>query len=376
MAAKTKARDHQSERGTRGLGTVFWNEKRQRWIGRKPIGTTPDGRTLYVQRSDPDHKALVKKMREAEAPGDDITFKEWATRWLDSLDVRESTLESYRRSLLDHCAPLGRMKLSAVKVGHANALLVKLAKGDGDRDGLSPGSVVNVRAHAAACFEAAIRDELVTRNPFAHARRPEVEKKEIDPLTLDELNAVVGEWKTLSAGPMLAVLATTGMRLGEASALDVTDWNPSTGKLSVTKTYSQRFGVGPPKSKNGKRTITVPTQARPAITAAVGSRKTGPLFVTEAENRFIKSLIQRAFTRLLARLKIRRRNVHQLRHSVASHLINGGHPIGDAAKYLGDSAAVVVKTYLHPSGADAGAAMERLLGGGMPRPKAGRTRSA
>jgi hypothetical protein len=41
-------------------------------------------------------------------------------------------------------------------------------------------------------------------------------------------------------------IAVNGLK--QAAALDVTDWNPSTGQVSITKTYSKRFGMAPPKS--------------------------------------------------------------------------------------------------------------------------------
>lgn len=341
-------------RGPRGLGTVFRTTRRGKpvWVGRRTVG----GRRVEVSAAT--QRECVRKLAAAGPPGPDVTVAQWAGRWLAGLSVRASTLESYRRSLLVHCAPLGPVPLKDLVPSRVNALLVQLGK-----SGLAPGSVANVHAHGRACLQAAVRDGLLAANPFSLARRPKVEKKDIDPFALSELDAVIGESETLSAGPLVALLAGTGMRLGEASALDVADWDPRAGTVAVTKTYSRRFGVGPPKSANGRRTITVPAPCRPALDAAAGSRTAGPLFATRAGNRPIKSLVQRAFRRLLGRLGLRYRSVHQLRHSVATHLISAGHPIGDVAAYLGDSEAVVVRTYLHPSGSDAGAAMDRLLGG-------------
>src|SRR5262249_4665290 len=127
------------------------------------------------------------------------------------------------------------------------------------------------------------------------------------------------------------------------------------------RTYSKRFGLGPPKSKHGTRTITVPIAARPFLRAAQGERTAGPLFVTGKGKRFIKSMVQRAFTRLLGRLGIARRVVHQLRHSVATALVAEGVPLADVAKYLGDSVDTVVRTYLHAAGWDPGRAMDVIL---------------
>lgn len=125
--------------------------------------------------------------------------------------------------------------------------------------------------------------------------------------------------------------------------------------------YSKPFGLGAPKSKHSRRTISVPAAARPNPIAAVADRAEGPLFVTGNGNRVIKSLIQRAFARVRARLGLPAWNVHQPRHGVATALISGDEPLGDVAEYLGDSVATVVKTYLHPTGADPAVSLDRLL---------------
>jgi integrase len=57
------------------------------------------------------------------------------------------------------------------------------------------------------------------------------------------------------------------------------------------------------------------------------------------------------------------RNVHQIRHSVANFLISESVPLGDVAKFLGDTVETVVKTYLHPAGTDPSDTLDRPLGG-------------
>jgi integrase len=156
-------------------------------------------------------------------------------------------------------------------------------------------------------------------------------------------------------------MAAVGCRFGEALALDVTDYDPRTGALSITKTYDRRHGVRPPKSENGVRTVTVPEEARPAFAQAAGGRRAGPLFAKRDGTRRHHRTLATAWRRLLAELGVRYRNPHQLRHSVATHWIAGGVGVGDVAKHLGDSVETVVRTYVHASGVDPAAAMDRVL---------------
>jgi integrase len=67
---------------------------------------------------------------------------------------------------------------------------------------------------------------------------------------------------------------------------------------------------------------------------------------------------------LLRDLALAYRRPHVLRHSVGTALVAAGVPLGDVARYLGDSVQTVVTTYLHPSGTDPAEAMEKALGSG------------
>ena len=161
----------------------------------------------------------------------------------------------------------------------------------------------------------------------------------------------------------VAVVAAVGCRIGEALALDVTDFDPTVGTLTITKTYSRHYGIGPPKSKYSTRTIRVPPAALPAILAAIRKRTAGLLFPSARGYRRDEMSPREAWVKVLARVGLSYRNLHQLRHSVATALISAGVPLGDVAACLGDTVQTVVSTYLHPAGTDPSLAMERLLGG-------------
>lgn len=326
-----------------------------------PVGRYPNGRTKYTEVRAPTQAEVVERRKNVEPPGPDTTVAQWAAKWLEGLSVRASTFEGYERTALKRIVPdLGHRRLAAVAVSDVKALVKKWMSG---KRPLAATTVGLALAHGQAMFEAAVEDDLIAKNPFARCPRPETAPREIDPFPPADLLRIVAAFDTYSSGPLVALLAATGCRLGEASALDVTDWDPAAGTIAITKTWSKRFGSGPPKSKHSYRTIEIPAEVRSALVAAAGARKTGPLFRTGANRRVIKSMVQRAFARLLARLGLRRRNVHQLRHSVATMMISAGVPIGDVAEYLGDSEETIVRTYLHPTGVSPAGAISRALRG-------------
>jgi integrase len=343
-------------RRARGSGSIFFNEARQRWIGRKVVGHTSTGKPVVEEVWGKKQSDVVKALEAVGPPDADTTVAAWAVRWLKSISVRPSTMENYSSSLDNHILPtIGHLRVVDVKPSRFETLAVDLQKD------LEVGTVLKVLATARGLFGAAVREELISRNPVSIARRPRAVHKKLLPFTPAELLRIIHSGTGFSSGPLIALLAASGCRLGEALALDIADWNEKTGTITITKTYSKRYGIGPPKSVHSRRTITVPAVVRPLLVEAAGTRVNAPLFVTEMNKRIIPSLIQRAFKRLLGRMKISYRKVHQMRHSVATALISAGVPLGDVAKYLGDSVATVVKTYVHPSGANPGVELDRIL---------------
>jgi integrase len=337
---------------------VFFHEGRQKWVGGKVVGKTATGKVRYAERWGDTQAEVIKKLDLAGPAGPDTMGAAGPSGGSRPMTIRDSTKASYRCSLAHILPALGPARVAAVTRSDAAVLIADLArKGD-----LAAGTIRNVHAHGKAMFEAARGDGLILTNPFATVPHPRGKQKPIDPFTPAELLKIIATAPDLTAGGVIALLAATGCRVGEAIALDVTDWNPKTGKVTITKSYSKKFGMGPPKSKHSRRTITVPAVVRHALNAAAAGRTSEALFLTGGKRRFIKSMVQRAFDIVFARFGVRPRNPHQLRHSVASALVaDGAKHRASAAKYLGDSVATVVRTYLHADDTDPADTLNRLL---------------
>jgi integrase len=336
-------------RRARGTGTIF--RSRGRWCGRLPIGRNSEGHVLYVERWGATQAEVIERLKEAGPPGPDVTVAEWARRWLDSLDVRESSAASYRDSVEQRIVPqLGSVRLTALTPHQINAAIKTWGTG------AMASTVKKTLTHLRTCLRAAVLAELRPDNPASLAKPPRVPKIEIDPFTPAELAVIIAAARERGLCG-IAILAGMGCRLAEVMALEVTDYDPAAQSLSITKqTGFNGIGTGPPKSINSTRTIGAPASVRPAILTAMGQRATGRLIAGS------KMTLYRAWRTLLEELKIRYRNVHQLRHSVATMLVSAGVPIGDVAKYLGDSVETIVAVYVHPTGADVRTSLNRLLG--------------
>ena len=338
-------------RRARGTGSVFFSKARGVWVGRRKVG----GRG--IERSHKNQAEMLRLLAAALPPADGVTVAEWGARWLADLSCRPRTLDIRRNAVASHIAPvLGKLRLRDLTPHHVEQAAKRWA------DAL--GSVNTVRLNLAVlhtCLQSAVRAGLRADNPVKLAGKPRSQKKKIDPFAPGELAHIIDAATARPAWRVLALLAAAGCRVGEAIALDVKDYDPATGVVHITRTLSQRREMGPPKSAAGVRTIRVPADALPAVRAAAGKRKSGPLFATGRGGRLNYPNVRLAWLRLLASLGLPARNLHQLRHSAATVMISRGTPLGDVARYLGDTVETVVRTYLHATGADAADAMDAAL---------------
>jgi integrase len=355
MGRRKKKR--KSSRRARGTGTIFSDARRGGWTGKVPAGRYPNGRTRYVQVSAPTQGEVVELMKLVRPPGPTTTVAEWADRWLAECDARPSTRDDYRHTVAKYVKPtLGHFPVAALTAGDVERAVKRWTAT------LGPNTARKDLGHLVTMLDAARRSGL-GGNVAADAKRPRSQPVDVRPFPPEVLRSIIAAAGDAGTDAPFALLAAVGCRLGEALALDVGDFDPVAGRVAITKTYSARHGVRPPKSVHGVRTIRVPAPALPALCRAAGTRVRGPLFAGTGGGRRQHSSLQRRWKGFLAALGVEYRNLHQLRHSVATALVSAGVPLGDAAKFLGDTVEVVVRRYVRAAGTDPAAAMERLFDG-------------
>lgn len=346
-------------RRARGTGSIFPDKRRGGWVGKVPVGRYPNGRTKYTEVRGETQAEVVEAMKKVRPPGPDVTVAEWADRWLATSGAQPPTLADYKHTVEKHVKPtLGHLKLASLTAHDVEAAVL--------RWGLGPNTARKNLRQVRTMLEAARRAKLVPENVAKDAKGPRRRKVEINPFTPGEMAAILAEAGGRLPDCIFGALAGTGMRLGEALALDVTDFDPATSKLSVTKTYSRKHGLRRPKSENGVRTIRVPAAALPSFTRAIGKRKGGPLFPTaDGLRRRQHNTVRANWKVFLKRLGLPYRKPHNLRHSVATHAIAAGLHVANVARDLGDTADTIIKTYCHPSGdRDVCGVLEGLYGCG------------
>ncbi len=356
-----KPAKERKKRGPRGRGTVFYSKSRALWIARIPVGKSANGRTRYLERGDKTQAGALAKLQSARPPGPGTTVREWGQQWLAASSARPSSLDDMKHTLEAFINPeLGHLRLTDVTAHHVEMAARRWGKPVGP---LNPNTLKKNIGQLGSLFSAARRARLVTENPVSLARKPKAKRVDIYPFTASEVNRIIAAAKTDTTRPF-AVLAVLGCRVGELLALDVQDVKGDT--VSITKTYTRKHGIRPPKSERGNRVVRVAAPGLPALRHSVGKRKRGPLFLTAAGGRRHHDGMRRVWLWLLKKLGIPFRSIHTLRHTWISLSIAAGVGIAEVARTVGDTPQTILTRYAHSTGVDAVAAYEGILSAGKP----------
>ncbi len=245
------------------------------------------------------------------------------------------------------------------------ARLLKEGRRDRKAGGLSAGTVSNVHRAFRTALENAVRHQLLTSNPAAVARRPQVERREPQALNQAQLEALLHHAAESSVGPLIHVAAYTGFRQGELLALRWADVDLDGARLNVRQTVRQLPGRGfvysGPKTKGSRRTISLsPSVVETLRTARISQAKhrlaLGPAYRQDMDLVFANAdghplggrNIYRKYQALVQAADIPKINWHALRHTHASLLLLKGAPVAFVSERLGHAnPSVTYSIYTH-----------------------------
>jgi len=289
--------------------------------------------------------------RGAYVPKSRQTLSGYVEEWLAAIapTVRPSTHYSYARNLRLHVLPyLGSTPLAAVDAGALNGLYARLLA-DGRRDheggGLSARSVRYVHTIAHRAFKDAVRWGRLVRNPAEAADPPRATSSgspEMVTWTAAQLRTFLDGVRDDRLGAAYVLLATTGMRRGEALGLRWTDLDLDSGRAAVRQTVIAVNHVptlGTPKTAKGRRTIsldpaTVATlrelrkrQAAERLLMGTGWTGHGLVFCRVDGGLLHPERFSRSFGDRVRQLGLPRVRLHDLRHGWATMALGAGvHP--------------------------------------------------
>jgi integrase/recombinase XerD len=278
--------------------------------------------------------------------------------YLDHLAVERglaaNTLSSYRRDLRRYHAFLdasGVTDLEAVSEATVSGFLVHLREGDTDHPPLSATSagrtVVAVRGFHKFC----VVDGLATHDPAAGVRPPAPARRLPKALPLADVEAILGA--SGAAGTTLAlrdralleVLYGTGARISEAVGLDVDDLD----RVDATVLLRGKGGkdrIVPIGSYALEAVDAYLTRARPELAAVGTPERAGALFLNARGGRLSRQSAWTVLVKAADRAGVTRDvSPHTLRHSFATHLLEGGADVRVVQELLGHASVTTTQIY-------------------------------
>ena len=385
-------------RNAQGAGSI-----RQRadgtWEARYTVGRDPGtGKQLRKSVYGKTQKEVRQKLSQAVAALDNgdyfqpskMTLARWVEIWLQEYtgDKKYLTVKHYKAQCKTHIVPsLGAVKLSELAPPQIQAFYNGL-----QRDGLAAKSVRNIHGILTKCLSTAVQVGYLRSNPASMVTLPKVEKKEIHPLTDEQ----VKDFLRVSVGDeyeiLLKVILFTGLRESEAIGLTWDCIDFKAGTVKVCKQLQKRplsdggFTFAP--LKNDKSRTLRPAhfvlellerrkREQAAQRLKVGElwegwhtaeeQKSALVFTTATGGNLSPQTVYNHYKRLAVKIGAPDSRVHDLRHTFAVLSLQNGDDVKTVQGNLGHAtAAFTLDVYGHVSERmkeDSAARMEEYIKG-------------
>jgi integrase/recombinase XerD len=279
--------------------------------------------------------------------------------YLDHLSVErglaDNTLKSYRRDLrrylgfLDH---EGIGELSAITEQTVAGFLMALREGDSEHPPLSASSAGRTVVAVRGFHKFAVRDGLAASNPSAGVKPPSPAKRLPKALPLSDVEAILeaagapGTTLSMRDRALLEVLYGTGARISEAIGLDIDDIDLDEGTVLLRGKGSKERLV-PVGSFAREAVQAYVVRARPELVAAsTGPTTGGAVFLNARGGRLSRQSAWAVIVKAAERAGVTAEvSPHTLRHSYATHLLEGGADVRVVQELLGHASVTTTQVY-------------------------------
>jgi integrase/recombinase XerD len=280
------------------------------------------------------------------------------------------TLQAYRRDLLRYQAMLGRRGrtlIGEVTTEDVAAFVAGLREGDGDHLPLAASSAGRAVVAVRGLHAFALAEGLADRDPASAVHPPASPRKLPRAIAVPEVERLIAaaaagdgadRLRPLRDRALLELLYGTGARISEAVGLDVDDLGftavrpgrppdrqapPATVRLSGTGGRDRLVPVGR-YAREALEAYLV--RGRPALAAASRRVSASPaVFLNARGGRLTRQGAWAVLKAAAARAGLGGVSPHTLRHSYATHLLDGGADVRVVQELLGHASVTTTQIY-------------------------------
>jgi integrase len=352
---------------------------KQRYVTRTVHGTKREAQALCTELS---AQASRGKFGDTAAG----TLGELLERWIEHIepDVAPSTIAAYRIYQRRWISPrLGGKKLDRLTTADIDHFYTGLRKS------LSPASVLKAHTILRAALGQAVKWQMISDNPAAHASPPRAKRPPIQPPTPEQVAVLLAA--AAEDDPEFALLlrlaAVTGARRGEICALRWPDLDLKAGEMVVARSLSkgERSLVEKETKTHRVRRLALDEATVEALKEQhrMMEERAEACDATLAPDAYVfardpegaipwrpDSGVTTRFIDLRNRVGLDGVRLHDLRHYVATQLLDAGVPVRSVSERLGHAnATTTLGIYAHAIPATDRRSAELLSGLLVPKPK-------
>jgi integrase/recombinase XerD len=279
-----------------------------------------------------------------------VDLAAWVDAYLDHLRVERAlaplTLEAYGHDLaklIAHAETQGVTTVAALDATLIGTYLVALGK-----EGIAASSAARHLSAVRGLIRFLLRERCIERDPCALIERPRTGRRLPKVLSFEEIALLIeapeqGTFKGMRDRAMLHVMYAAGLRVSEVVGLKIAD-------------VERRKGIVMAFGKGGKRRL-VPLgePALAAIDAYLELRAAHPrgastqaLFLSPRGGPLTRQAVWKLLVGYARAVGIAKpSSPHKLRHSFATHLLEGGADLRSVQALLGHANIVTTEIYTH-----------------------------
>ena len=270
------------------------------------------------------------------------------------------TIEAYRRDLQRYAATLagaGRTEIGDVTTRDVAEYLARLREGDEEHRPLAASSAGRAVVAVRGLHAFALAEGLAAADPARAVRPPAPPRRLPRAVSIPDVNKllqIAGDTPAQRRDrALLELLYGTGARISEAVGLDVDDLELPARAAKDTSVATVRLA-----GKGGRQRI-VPlgsyalaalqaylVQARPALAGSARSGQPSPaVFLNARGGRLTRQGAWGALRAAASRAGLAEVSPHMLRHSFATHLLDGGADVRVVQELLGHASVSTTQVY-------------------------------
>jgi site-specific recombinase XerD len=271
-----------------------------------------------------------------------------------------NTVESYRRDLRRYESSLagrGKARLGDVEPADVAEFLASLRDGDDDHDALAVSSAARAVIAVRGLHAFAAAQGLAETDPARDITPPTPPRRLPKAITVAEVERLLGssgpgpddpsgDPRTLRDRALLEFLYGTGARISEATGLDVDELHLDADPVVRLAGKGGKQRVVPVGSYAVRALEAYLVRARPALAAASRRISVSPaVFLNARGGRLTRQGAWGVLHAAAERARLPDVSPHTLRHSFATHMLDGGADIRVVQELLGHASVATTQIY-------------------------------